>query len=391
MATVATTLAALAVAVAVLVSLRRADDTGQRVGTTTPTAATPATASPATTVPRATPATTGPPPTPPTTVLSGPVGGAVPAGFRPVSVTWISLRQGWALGTAPCATPPCTSLVRTLDAGATWQGVPAPRAELTTARLVRFADETNGWIFGPDLWATHDGGATWRRVDSVGGPVTSLEAGAGTAYALVGTAPAHVSAATVGSDAWRPLGPDDIASGSTLALHGPTGYAQGADGAVRAVTPTTLDRRGSPCGSNPASGLAATGTGTDVLAVCVSDAGAGSSTKAVVVSHDGARTWTAAAAGPPRGGQPSGLAAASPSTWVVAANSGASYLYRSEDGGATWATVFTDTASGGAGFVDLGFTDASRGLVVEGASTGSSRLLVTSDGGRTWSPVTFGP
>ena len=49
----------------------------------------------------------------------GPVGGPVPAGFRAVDLTWVSTDQGWALGTAPCAQAPCTSIVRTLDGGQT--------------------------------------------------------------------------------------------------------------------------------------------------------------------------------------------------------------------------------------------------------------------------------
>lgn len=401
LATTATTLAALVVVGAVLLSLRRGDEAGSKVRTAGPAAATvvPTTAVPTTattpaTAPPVTPPTTAPPPA--TTIAPGPVGGPVPAGFRPVSVTWISLRQGWVIGAAPCASPPCTSLLRTTDGGATWAGVPAPRAALSQGGAVgvsriRFADESNGWAFGPELWATHDGGVTWHAVDAVPSPTTSLEASAGRVYAVAGSPAAHVFASDVGRDGWQQVGADEVVAGGAVALHGTTGYVQGTDGVVRGLSAGGSDRRSAPCGTSPASGLAA--AGSDVVAVCVSDAAAGSSTKTVVVSHDGARTWAPAGTGP-RSGQPSGLAATpvAPPIDVLATSGGISSIWRSEDAGATWTTVYTDTASGGAGFVDLGFTDATHGVAVEGgAASATSRLLVTADGGRTWAPATFGP
>jgi len=89
-----------------------------------------------------------------------------------------------------------------------------------------------------------------------------------------------------------------------------------------------------------------------------------------------------------------GAAMASPSVVVVAAASGASFLYGTFDAGRSWSTVYQDTAGGGAPWRDLGFTDASQGVVVEGLQPGTAglppnRLLMTRDGGHTWAPVTF--
>jgi photosystem II stability/assembly factor-like uncharacterized protein len=66
---------------------------------------------------------------------------------------------------------------------------------------------------------------------------------------------------------------------------------------------------------------------------------------------------------------------------VITATSGASFLYRTTDAGATWTTVFED-GSGGAPIADLGFTDATHGFAVLG--TQPSVLLTTTDGGASW-------
>ena len=102
---------------------------------------------------------------------------------------------------------------------------------------------------------------------------------------------------------------------------------------------------------------------------------------------------TGAAPGPrpephPRGGQTSGLGAASAHTFIVAATSGASYLYRTTDGGKTWKTVFTE--SGGAPFVDLGFTNPTNGVTVL-AAIPAPLLLVSSDAGATWNAQALTP
>ena len=34
---------------------------------------------------------------------------------------------------------------------------------------VRFADGFHGWVFGPALWSTTDGGTTWAKEASPGG------------------------------------------------------------------------------------------------------------------------------------------------------------------------------------------------------------------------------
>ncbi|TMK98625.1 MAG: glycosyl hydrolase, partial [Actinobacteria bacterium] len=52
---------------------------------------------------------------------------------------------------------------------------------------VRFADDLHGWAFEPALWATSDGGATWRRQAPPGGGrlVLALAGDSDAAYAVV--------------------------------------------------------------------------------------------------------------------------------------------------------------------------------------------------------------
>src|SRR5271170_749568 len=95
-----------------------------------------------------------------------PAPGPVPGNFRPTSVTFIGTDTGWVIGQAGtpghCATRYCTSIARTDDAGKTWAGVPAPVTGpadgSTGVSQVRFLNADNGWAFGPELFATHDGG-----------------------------------------------------------------------------------------------------------------------------------------------------------------------------------------------------------------------------------------
>jgi photosystem II stability/assembly factor-like uncharacterized protein len=255
---------------------------------------------------------------------------------------------------------------------------------------VRFANASDGWLFGPQVWATHDGGTTWHQVAALGGPVTSLEAMDGTAWALMASldgVSGTVYTAPVATDDWRPVGPASVASSVGISLVGMVGYAAAPDGAVVSLGPAGVEERGMPCAAATVSAVAAV-SDTEVAAVCAADAGAGSSTKTLLLSQDGGRTWTTAGSAP-RSGQTTGLAAASVHTFVVGATSGASYLYRTVDGGKTWKTVFTDSGGGGP-FVDLGFTNASNGVAVL-SDVPDPRLLVSSDAGATWKAQAFVP
>jgi photosystem II stability/assembly factor-like uncharacterized protein len=267
--------------------------------------------------------------------------------------------------------------------------VPIPAPVLTPSpngiSRVRFANASDGWLFGPQVWATHDGGANWHQVPPLGGPMMSLEAAGGRVWGLVGSAAdvsATVYAAPVATDDWKPVGSGAAPIG--ISLHGKVGYAATPDGAVIALGPAGVEERGVPCAAATVAAVAAA-SDSDVAVVCAADAAAGSSTKTLLLSHNGGRTWSTGGAAP-RGGQTDGVSAASTHTFVVGATSGASYLYRTVDGGKTWKTVFTE--SGGGALADLGFTDPTHGVAVLEAPP---KLLVSSDAGATWRAQVFTP
>ena len=108
------------------------------------------------------------------------------AGLRPkseavttwwVDSTWLSPLTGWVLGEGTTGRPTCAVIKRTVDGGRSWSAVPAPAGRTLISggstytcwksggcvtHLV-FANRDDGYLFGPDLFTTSDGGRTWHR------------------------------------------------------------------------------------------------------------------------------------------------------------------------------------------------------------------------------------
>ncbi|MDQ2726664.1 MAG: hypothetical protein M3Y91_02085 [Actinomycetota bacterium] len=377
--------------------------------------------------------TSAPPPVAATPTTRAAVAGPVPAGFKVQSATFVSVDQGWVLGTAACASPPCTSMARTDDGGGRWVGVPAPRDGLSDSSAtaqsgvseVRFADVRNGFVFGPDLWSTHDGGATWNRV-TVGSRVSqviALEASAGEVDAVVtdcaagsSPCPGQLWHAPVGGDQFTqvpsvPL-PEGVAGPSALSLHGRTGYLVAAGSNPTFNAPSTLwvttdgttwASHPAPCGASFSLASVTAVDGQRASALCAGEGAAGSTAKALYATADAGATFTPEGSPAPRGGDGGALAAASAADLAIATSSGGAEIYRSTDHAATWTTAL-QLADGGLGFGDFGFTDATHGFAVHApaakvtqvsqngadvshAGPNLATLYRTADGGATWSPV----
>jgi photosystem II stability/assembly factor-like uncharacterized protein len=312
--------------------------------------------------------------------VAGPGGGPVPQSFQPESFTAVSDVTWWVLGSATCSSPPCTSIVRTVNGGRSFVGIPAPRTDAVSN--LRFADARDGYAYGAaQLWSTHDGGATWNRV-AVNGDINSLAIAGG--HVFVGTSAGLLRSPT-GSDSFDQIESADIASV----------WAQGAevfvDSQSSSGVPSLLS---SDDGGASFQQYAAPqdvvqcsfiSTGDGVLWAPCATGMEGS----VWRSTDGGAVWDATNPTGGNGGEPNSapFASASGETAVY----GAGQLYRTTDGGRAWSAV-----SGFPGADEtvtyLGFTDPTHGVaIVDDDSTqdSSSALYYTDNGGVSYRPVTI--
>ena len=366
--------------------------------------------------------------TPPGSALSpAGSGNPVPANFQPTSVTFVGPTIGAVIGQAGtpghCATPYCTSLAGTSDYGSSWYGVSAPLTGAPDGSSgvgqVRFLNTTYGWAFGPELWATTNGGATWTRQRTDGMRVTDLETVGNRAFALFGTCTGNGAAyaadctafslytSLAGSGRWQRVpGPvSDLhssqatggASASLVLTGGPAngrGYLLAPSGTLlsgpltgaawsvvsqqQQCLPGSPDPNGQPTGALLAADSAA------LLLVCTSatDPTTGSQTKSVIESSDDGKTWSAAQSADVNGIAAS-VAIQGSSLVVLATGAG---LYVSANGGGTWQLAQASPASAAAGeggFSYVGMTSASDGVALP-ADAGLHEVFITTDSGRTW-------
>jgi hypothetical protein len=344
------------------------------------------------------------------------VAAPVPAHFEPASVSFISASKGFVLGTSPCTTAPCDAeLVTTNNGGKTWAASAAPLAPFALAsspsspsvNQVLFANASDGWAYGPKLWATSDGSESWAKV-SLGGPVYLLATSAHEVYAVVGNCSpsAHncraptlrLERATVGSAAWHTVpGVSGYGTTAVLTANGSNAWLSFSPKSTGAVliwrssnSGNTWQRLPDPCydpsQATDLAGMASPGSG-QLFELCAGNPGAGQEEKSLWASSNGGRSGHVVGQ-LPLGGLAVSVAAPTAKVVLVTAVSGAGFVYRSTNGGATWATrTFAD---GGAGFYDFAFATASFGTTVEGAPVdgpNDDRLRETSNGGATWPPV----
>jgi hypothetical protein len=261
------------------------------------------------------------------TTVPGPAAGPaasirVPKAFKAQSITWISPRRGWVLGAAPCGkSKPCSDVIGTVNGARTWSllgSVPVPIARSGGPGVseVRFADRHLGWSFGPGLFATSDGGRSWRAspIPGRGRQVLDLAASGQAVYAVVAPCPVG----SVGHCA-KPLGlwratvlhprrwtriPVKLPSNFTaeVALHGSTVYVVDPFGPAfgqpdrfyASTNGRTFSTRPDPCRHLLDSALidvvATSATHVDLL--CVGNPGMSRAAKNVYRSVNTARTGT---------------------------------------------------------------------------------------------------
>lgn len=342
--------------------------------------------------------------------------------FLAQSITFISSDDGWLLGATRCPTGWCTAVRHTTDRGRYWSAVAAPPASISESSLsditeLHFANSSDGFAFDPGLWVTLDGAANWQRVN-LHGAVLALAAAGNEAYAVVAPCwpftstrcsnPTRLYRSPVGADAWNEVSgvvlPGDqedvtldVRASAVYLLVGGTKYFVGAaDGRhfAKQIDPCSLYRTGP--GYWALADLAVPAAKVLVV-LCGGGAAAGSEEKKLFVSTDGGRIFRQVAT-PPFEGDAGEVAAASPTTLAITANSGASWVFRTVGSDTKWSTSMT-FRDGGAGFDDLSFTDSTHGAVIHAPAVGfvsaedSGRppdpgtLFLTDNGGASWQPV----
>jgi hypothetical protein len=340
-----------------------------------------------------------------------PPGGPVPARFVPYSTTFVSANEGWVLGNAPCPKAPCTSIVRTRNGGRSWQGIPAPKAPLMplnttppagTVSTIRFADESNGWVAGDVLYATHNGGASWTQVPigPSGGLITAIGTASGRVYSSKASCGYRSSAsctptetvysATIGSNSWSPMSsalpgsnaPALVVTSAGWYLPLSSGIYHGRAGAA----PTKLPN---PCpvtrGYGATAATIAVADSEHLDAICQQGAAAGSSQYQLYGTIDGGKHWSKSGGTHQEASGLYGLADNEHGVLLVATASGGSEIVRSTDDGVTLSYARINAASGGIAWADLGFTTGSQAVVV----LVRTALYLSRDSGASWNIVSF--
>jgi hypothetical protein len=297
------------------------------------------------------------------------------AGFRVLSMTFVSPQQGFALGTVGCGTGRCAALLGTADGGRNWRRLTAPTTAAASTHdtcpagqpcvgQIRFASPLIGYAYDPSPFITTDGGMRWYRL--LGVDVSSLETADGTVDRVVSASAGcsgmryRAESAQVGSGAWHEL-------------RAP---------AIQQICPPVLYRQGEQVVlvgyGNPAGGVRATAQ--------------------IARSSDAGQTWVS---GPDscggKDGYASAVALAPPDVVVLLCQHqipgpggvfGPAWVRVSVNGGASYgpdrAVPSAPAAVGTILSYQLAAASVGRLLVVETSERGS-RALLTEDGGRTWS------
>ena len=373
-----------------------------------------------------------------TRLSAGTSGTSAPASFQPTSITMISSNIGAVIGQAgtpgQCGGPvpaDCTSLAGTSTDGQSWYGISAPVTGAPDGAAgvgqLRYLDLNHAWAYGPQLYATADGGGTWTQEDTHGLRVTDLETAGRRAFALLascqGSGPSYAAdcstfslySSAEGTTAFQPvplvlpggkraaaLGTSGGLAGSAMLVltggpSGGTGYLLSPAGGILtgSLTGSAWKYAGkAPCAPGAASadgtplGAQLAAVSTRLLISCSSGSpgpgsvrtgtGGGSGTL-LYESSSGGASWKKLSQAP-AGGQATSLAGGSTGQVVLATAKGIDY---SPDG-TTWQPA---TIAGGAppgGFRYVGLTSPTDGVAVP-ADARLGQVYITTDGGQSWS------
>lgn len=299
------------------------------------------------------------------TATPAPTTPPAPQGLRGTTVNrtewrdlyFLDAERGWALG-QQCGPKVCHVIIRrTVDGGATWSRVPGTVPTYRSPEVgevhppnrvsrIAFADDRNGWLFGEYVFATHDGGRTWREVRAgytydvvpAGEVVWSVD------YEGCASQPCggSVSRAPVSSDTWAPVEGsgyrgEDIRQATFAAPDAAHAYvmdmfpSNGVESVVSATTDggRTWTTHDAPCPDSHRTLSPYGPRGLWVLCVGMTDG----DTHSVAVSADGGAMWRTTPLPERADGRTEIVALSATDAWLGGATRG---LEVTRDGGATW-------------------------------------------------------
>ena len=354
---------------------------------------------------------------------------AANAAFEPFRASFVSPTTGFVLGTRRCstkldtnssATPErCSAAVMaTADAGEHWRSVPAPdtilasnqvQASLSHGHIVIspfvsaivFSDARNGWLYGPGLWSTHDGGIHWTRIN-LDRPVYAVTVAGETAYAMTtatsdGVLRQPLLSSPVDRDDWQPVTSVTAQANAATqpsAAFGPTvwvatGVSTVASNAAQlwqSSGGTSWQSVGYPCGRRGYIVSLAASSATNLVVSC--------GPRGVVYSSTAGGDHVQRAHGLMGDGGILGQLATPPgssgvivvSLYTESLGPSPSTILRSTNGGRSMTpTRYHDNS---AGFTDLQFVSPTVGLMVHGYPGGPvDELMRTTDTGATFVPL----
>jgi len=326
--------------------------------------------------------------------------GPAPTGFQPMDFSFIGANFGWALG-SDCGASPCIAKVaRTTDYGRTWHALPSLGGVKTneengnSVRAIRFGNQDNGWLYGPMLYATHNGGQSWKQIVT-DGEVIALEQTKGTTWMVISSCQAGgcklslwTAPSTSDNFQFRSVIPGTDANEKTYQLVRAgasygwlSGWGNGDSQILRTTDGgKTWKEIANPCKTqgNFHQRLSRYDT-QNLWLVCGTDAGADTQVSNVYHSTDAGSHWGSKNTGPKNAAVTDLQAFGATQVGLLSTTEG---VMRTTDGGITWKRVVPPIGDFGTGKLEtIDFTN--------GWALGFGTIYYTRDRGRTWGKYAF--